>query len=431
MNPGGTEHGSALAAVLLVATVVGALIGVIISISVVEHRMVVDDVRRWEAWYAAEAGLHTALVASRSAPPGQAVTTSDPGGSWEAGAMPYGAYVMVESVGRAGRKHVALRGWAGTPLTLDAAIVSGHDAVPLAIAGTAVVRGDIYTGPAGVVMEGRPEEGSIATSHPGPVHQGTVHVAPSSRLPIIPSSSIPEAWAMAENLIQSGVQLARVEEATTLDAGDLVTARVVFAEGDLFLDAQGKPLPDGTIILARGRIQLRRYRGGRRVLLIGDGGIDIGAGHATIHAVSRGHIRVRPGAVLDAPSTVTVADSSGRLTIEGTVYGSVVVGGLPPASSGSTSTSAPALTFSRSAILEGVAVSNRPCLPRGQFWGTLMCSAFLSDADGRLRSARLDRVTVDQERRHDGFTGPALIGPTHRLVLFDQEVTSLDDVIIL
>ena len=430
MNIGDPERGSALVAVLLVATLIGTLIGVIVSASVVERRIIIDDIQKWKAWYAAEAGLHVAIAASRSSLPGETVSISDPGGTWEARAMPYGAYMLIESVGRVGRQNTGLRGWVGTSLVFDAAIISGHDAVSLTIAEETVIRGDIYAGQAGVIVEGHLEEGPIGSARSGPVHQGVVHLVPSPRLPPIPPSRIPESRMMVRNLTQLGVPPTRFEGGTTIKVDDLAVGRAIFAEGDLFLDCEGRPLPDGSIILSTGRIQLRGYTGGRHVLLVGDEGVDIGPGRATLHAISRGHLRIRSGAVLDIPSTATVADSSGQLTIDGTIRGAAVVGGLSLSLPDPVVASAPALRLGESAIVEGVVASARPCLPLGRVEGTLMCSAFLSDSDGRLRSARLDRTTIDLPSRHDGFVGPSLLGPNDRLILYGQEAIPVDKLVM-
>gem|GEM_PF-2707237 len=159
----GREEGSALASVLMIATIIVLFIGGIFSVIVMQGRFIQRDIHKTQSMYAAEQHLFEYLYSKRDS----LLSESDRNANYEHVRFAnHGLLGLVQSSGFVGNQESHIQVLIGTQADpyLDFAIALGDTNSALTLTGSPSISGDIQTGQRGVQFDnfrGSPYQGTF------------------------------------------------------------------------------------------------------------------------------------------------------------------------------------------------------------------------------------------------------------------------------
>jgi len=177
------ENGSALLLVLVAILLITSLYSAVVLYGSYHRRLALKDVMDTQAFYLAESGIETALSRLNRKPDYRLAFNMDvgPNESFKVSVKPYGAYLLCESIGRAGScdKTISCLIGALPEEKFKNAINLGGQDYPLTLAGRTTIIGDVLVSPSGVLpgrFKGKRFGGSKLVF-------GEIVQSPSDRLP--------------------------------------------------------------------------------------------------------------------------------------------------------------------------------------------------------------------------------------------------------
>lgn len=195
-----SEEGSALTTVLVFVVVVSILVGMILLVQALQHRLVRGDAHELQAQYGAEAGVYRALSdldgELRGMQATYAVEGVDRCSVW---VEPFGGFARIHARATVQEAEARLLAVAGErpPSAFDAAVILGDSRSRLTVTGTTTIEGDIVTGDRGLEtsdFRGEPFTGTV---------EGDLHRRSDVSLPAYDTSAYDRTLRRAEQLLES------------------------------------------------------------------------------------------------------------------------------------------------------------------------------------------------------------------------------------
>ena len=431
---GRDDEGTALPVVLILSVLLATVVGAFALVLLAERRLVVREVQKAQAAYAAEAGLHAALVrlaadaawrpAGARIDVGRGVPEDTSRVRARIWVRPYGAYLQVAShvdVGRQSGRAVALVG-REPPEAFGAAVVLGDPDGRLVLAGDATVEGPIWTGPSGWdtgTLSRRPFSGAVRGDHrtvdesPLPSLDASAFVETLDRLTRAVAAS-DSAVVEAEAPFGPGVAVVR-PGGTVLRAADLEGLEgplVILRDGDLEL-AGPLRLSPGTAVAATGTLSATAASG-RDLLLVADR-VRVRGGELQGQALGRREVTVDGGTRWRHPSVLYAHDPPVRLGEGGLVVNDAWIDGMvvtpERAERGPPSAGEPAgLVVNEGGTVRGAVYAGRRAEVSGRVWGTLLAQQFFFYRSPSTYANWLADAEVRVGERPDGLVVPVGVG---------------------
>ena len=318
------QEGSGLLIVLVLITVMSILISAVLMLYVAQYRFIRRDAHRLQARYAAEAGVYIAMDSVQQNPSWRVreiILELPQDQASRVTLEAFGGYVLIRSTAHYRGSRATVRALVGEapPPSFENAVQQWDGESGLHLAGTTAITGNMVVGRRGVktkTYKGRRFTGRI---------RGAVFKVPDLAPPYFDNRFLEAAVEEAERYLGRtadlsspgavGLPLARrlpSENPVYAALGDL---RLTVADSLLFREpltavAQGNlivegpvHLQPGTMLLAGGRLQIRKGVTGRDGLFFSREGLEISATtRLSGQFFSRAYIRATSGTYLEYPS---------------------------------------------------------------------------------------------------------------------------------
>jgi hypothetical protein len=192
MNRLSLNNGSALFIVLIVLLLITTLFSAVILYGSYHRRLALQDIQDSQAYYLAESGIEYALARLNDEPGFEQTFTENisPTGRIEVALKPFGAYLLCESRGIAGKRNKIIRCLIGAvpdQMFTHALNLGGQD-YPLTLAGHTTIIGDVLVSPSGV-LPGRYKGQRFGSDK---LVYGEIIKSPTDRMPLYDDTIITE-----------------------------------------------------------------------------------------------------------------------------------------------------------------------------------------------------------------------------------------------
>ncbi len=274
------EKGSVLPAVLITIFIITLMVGMIMAGTVMQGRFIQQDIKEVQARYTAEGAVFQYLSSDSIILKDSMEVVLPDSQKAIVYAEPFGGYLKMMSKVKRRHQDKKIRMLIGhkPKQSFKKAVILGDISSKLNLTGSAIIKGDITTGPHGVkkrAFKGELFSGSI---------QGHIHKQDSSGLPTFDSQMLRDEIKHYDKLIRSPPENAKIFKRNRFRAEDILNSgnesQILFFLGDVEIFSR-KPVewPESLIIVSKGTIRLNgniefgafsKFIAGEKIVLQGE-----------------------------------------------------------------------------------------------------------------------------------------------------------------